>query len=144
MTRDGRENDYEVEVMCDYVQWLKYAVHDYPQDAQMRAFGRKCFMITMQRLIEESARNNRGETRIIQDRMQECDECERAGYKQCRDKEKGMVCKFKNPKYGIAAITKNFGEEAFTYIEKYIEPMIENATEGGKPENESADRTAAI
>lgn len=129
----GRRNDYEIEFMCTYVKWLKYAVLDFPQDEQLRAFGRKCYLLTMQRLIDESARNNRGGTRCFEDRIQECAECDQAGYRQCRDKEKGMSCKYKNPKYGIEALTKNFGEEAFTYIDKYLPKMIEKDTEGGTP-----------
>lgn len=137
----GRRNDYEVDLMCAYVQWLKYAVRDFPEDAQLRAFGRKCYLITMQRLIEESARLRRHDTHIYEDMVRECAECDRSGYRQCQDEKQGKACKYKNPEYGREALTRNFGEEALSYIDKYIPAMT---AEGGKTDDEGTDRPAAV
>jgi hypothetical protein len=131
----GRRNDYEIEAMSRYVEWLKCAVRDFPEDRAMRAFGRKCYLITLQRFTAELARLNRHDERdlsTITDRQRECAECDQSGYRQCRDESKGGRCKYSNPSYQIDTIAKNFGEEALSYIQKYAARMAGRYNEGGK------------
>lgn len=119
MAKYGHKRDAEIKAMCDYCVWLSNAVDVHAGDLELRAFQRRCLMITLREIMSEKEATGK---QIYDDRLADCSECKAAdGFGMCFDPDTGKYrgCKWLKGKAKVDFVKANFGEQATGFLEKY-------------------------
>ncbi len=120
MGRVGRKRLYETEAIYDFAMLTKFLSElCYPESKELQELARRAKLTFI--MAATSEKNDLDTHNIIQDQLQDCEECRRWSDDQTCEKNGRFIgpCKYSSAAYKAQFIQKQFGLEAIEIIKKY-------------------------
>lgn len=136
----GYQREYEVEAIYHFTKMALLFARLFPENEKLKSYAKQAYIKFVQ-LATAEIRDVKNNQSILDGRLLDCSECERAhGKKPCMTKGRAWanrLCVYNTYECNRAAIQKHFGEQGLQMFD-YMDRWITRKTEEMKNAKESA------